>query len=54
MYATLTMGGSNQSHKKIDSSRSWILYQYYNNKVSLSSLNKPDDSRIQTNYLKPV
>ncbi|KAK2818416.1 hypothetical protein FQN49_007923 [Arthroderma sp. PD_2] len=35
MYATLTMGGSNQSHKKIDSSRSWILYQYYNNKAVL-------------------
>lgn len=35
MYATLTMGGSGQSHKKVDSSRSWILYQYYNNKVSV-------------------
>lgn len=34
MYATLTMGGSNQSHKKVDSSRSWILYQYYNSRVS--------------------
>lgn len=34
MYATLSMGGANQSHKKIDSSRSWILYQYYNNRVS--------------------
>ncbi|GAB1199182.1 hypothetical protein APSETT444_008528 [Aspergillus pseudonomiae] len=34
MYATLSMGGSGQSHKKIDSSRSWILYQYYNSRVS--------------------
>ncbi|TKA71871.1 hypothetical protein B0A49_00841 [Cryomyces minteri] len=34
MYATLTMGGSGQSHKKVDESRSWILKQYYsNNKV---------------------
>ncbi|KAF7595324.1 CDP-diacylglycerol-inositol 3-phosphatidyltransferase [Aspergillus hancockii] len=35
MYATLSMGGSSQSHKKIDSSRSWILYQYYNSKTVL-------------------
>lgn len=33
MYATLTMAGSGQSHKKIDQSRSRILYLYYNNKV---------------------
>jgi CDP-diacylglycerol--inositol 3-phosphatidyltransferase len=34
MYATLSMGGSNRSHKSIDESRSWILRQYYsNNKV---------------------
>ena len=33
MYATLTMAGSGQSHKKIDQSRSKILYLYYNNKV---------------------
>lgn len=33
MYATLSMGGSGQSHKKVDSSRSWILYQYYNSRV---------------------
>ncbi|OAL36494.1 hypothetical protein AYO20_04110 [Fonsecaea nubica] len=33
MYATLTMGG--QSHKKVDSSRSWILHLYYTNKVVL-------------------
>ncbi|KAL9089814.1 MAG: hypothetical protein Q9165_005608 [Trypethelium subeluteriae] len=31
MYATLTMGGSGQSHKKIDEGRSWILKQYYSN-----------------------
>ncbi|KNG84783.1 CDP-diacylglycerol-inositol 3-phosphatidyltransferase PIS [Aspergillus nomiae NRRL 13137] len=35
MYATLSMGGSGQSHKKIDSSRSWILYQYYNSRTVL-------------------
>ncbi|ODH13095.1 hypothetical protein ACO22_07608 [Paracoccidioides brasiliensis] len=35
MYATLTMGGSGQSHKKVDSSRSWILHQYYHNKTVL-------------------
>ncbi|KAF2033955.1 hypothetical protein EK21DRAFT_108372 [Setomelanomma holmii] len=34
MYATLSMGGSGQSHKNVDESRSWILKQYYsNNKV---------------------
>lgn len=36
MYATLTMAGSGQSHKKIDQSRSRILYLYYNNKVCVS------------------
>ncbi|KAJ5997841.1 hypothetical protein N7499_005765 [Penicillium canescens] len=35
MYATLSMGGSDQSHKKVDSSRSWILYQYYHSKTVL-------------------
>ncbi|CAE7030804.1 hypothetical protein P3342_006460 [Pyrenophora teres f. teres] len=34
MYATLSMGGSGQSHKNIDENRSWLLKQYYsNNKV---------------------
>lgn len=33
MYATLTMAGSGQSHKKVDQSRSRILHLYYNNKV---------------------
>ncbi|KAI9893304.1 MAG: CDP-diacylglycerol-inositol 3-phosphatidyltransferase [Vezdaea aestivalis] len=34
MFATLTMGGAAQSHKKVDSSRSKILNLYYtNNKV---------------------
>ncbi|KAI9865503.1 MAG: CDP-diacylglycerol-inositol 3-phosphatidyltransferase [Vezdaea acicularis] len=34
MFATLTMGGADQSHKKVDSSRSRILNLYYtNNKV---------------------
>ncbi|KAI9863403.1 MAG: CDP-diacylglycerol-inositol 3-phosphatidyltransferase [Trichoglossum hirsutum] len=34
MYATLAMGGTGQSHKKVDESRSWVLNLYYsNNKV---------------------
>lgn len=33
MYATLSRGGADQSHKKVDSSRSWILHQYYTNRV---------------------
>ncbi|RDL41238.1 Uncharacterized protein BP5553_01217 [Venustampulla echinocandica] len=35
MYATLIMGGSDQSHKKVDKSRSWILNLYYTNKTVL-------------------
>ncbi|KAJ9661525.1 phosphatidylinositol synthase 1 (CDP-alcohol phosphatidyltransferase1) [Neophaeococcomyces mojaviensis] len=35
MYATLTMGGSGQSHKKVDSSRSYILHLYYTNRTVL-------------------
>ncbi|KAK5949639.1 phosphatidylinositol synthase 1 (CDP-alcohol phosphatidyltransferase1) [Knufia fluminis] len=35
MYATLSMGGSGQSHKKVDSSRSWILHLYYTNRTVL-------------------
>ncbi|KAI6413183.1 hypothetical protein MCOR20_003041 [Pyricularia oryzae] len=35
MYTTLAMGGSGQSHKNVDRSRSWILNQYYTNKVVL-------------------
>jgi len=38
MYATLVMGGSGSSHKKIDESRSWILKQYYSNNVRISLL----------------
>jgi len=33
MYATLTMGGSGQSHKKVDEARSWVLKMYYSNNV---------------------
>ena len=33
MYATLTMGGSGHSHKKIDQGRSRLLHLYYANKV---------------------
>ncbi|KAL8834981.1 MAG: hypothetical protein Q9170_003502 [Blastenia crenularia] len=35
MYATLVMGGSEQSHKKIDQSRSRLLHLYYNNRAVL-------------------
>ena len=38
MYATLSMGGSGQSHKKVDPSRNRLLYLYYNNKVDLLPL----------------
>lgn len=40
MYATLTMAGSGQSHKKVDQSRSRILHLYYNNKVRGLESNK--------------
>ena len=33
MYATLTMGGSGQSHKMVDPERSRFLHLYYTNKV---------------------
>jgi CDP-diacylglycerol--inositol 3-phosphatidyltransferase len=35
MYASLKMGGSDTSHKKVDESRSWILHLYYTNRVCL-------------------
>ncbi|CZS89851.1 related to CDP diacylglycerol-inositol 3-phosphatidyltransferase [Rhynchosporium agropyri] len=35
MYATLIMGGSDTSHKKVDKSRSFILNLYYTNKTVL-------------------
>jgi len=35
MYATLSMGGQDQSHKKVDKSRSYILNLYYTNKTVL-------------------
>ncbi|WYZ35912.1 hypothetical protein EsH8_X_000559 [Colletotrichum jinshuiense] len=38
MYATLSMAGSNSSHKNIDESRSKILHLYYTNKVILFTL----------------
>jgi CDP-diacylglycerol--inositol 3-phosphatidyltransferase len=41
MYATLVMGGADTSHKKVDKSRSWILNQYYTNKVGHSRLIAP-------------
>jgi hypothetical protein len=36
MYATLAMGGSAESHKNVDKSRSWLLNLYYTNKVRFS------------------
>lgn len=33
MFATLSMGGTDQSHKSVDASRSWLLNLYYTNKV---------------------
>jgi len=33
MYATLSMGGQDQSHKQVDKKRSWVLNLYYTNKV---------------------
>lgn len=38
MFATLTMAGSGQSHKKVDQSRSWLLHLYYTNKVRTSAV----------------
>lgn len=38
MYATLSMGGSAKSHKDVSASRSWILRQYYSNKVCAHTL----------------
>ncbi|KAF2200179.1 hypothetical protein GQ43DRAFT_418593 [Delitschia confertaspora ATCC 74209] len=38
MYATLSMGGSGQSHKKVDQSRSWLLNMYYSNNKVLFTL----------------
>ena len=33
MYATLSMGGSGESHKNVSAERSWIMNKYYTNKV---------------------
>jgi CDP-diacylglycerol--inositol 3-phosphatidyltransferase len=38
MYATLSMGGSGESHKNVDGGRSWLLHLYYSNKVSWSDM----------------
>lgn len=38
MYATLSMGGSEKSHKDVSASRSWILRQYYSNKVCFPTI----------------
>ncbi|KAI4847739.1 hypothetical protein E4T44_04348 [Aureobasidium sp. EXF-8845] len=38
MYATLSMGGSGESHKNVDRGRTWLLHLYYSNKVVLFTL----------------
>lgn len=49
MYATLIMGGSDTSHKKVDKSRSWILNLYYTNKVRFTPVFLLKKSRKGTN-----
>ena len=47
MYATLAMGGSSQSHKKIEKGRSWVLTMYYSDNVRLASpLSKDSESFV--------
>lgn len=38
MYATLSMGGSELSHKNVDAERSWLLHLYYSNKVGSENM----------------
>lgn len=45
MFATLSMGGSGQSHKNVDESRSWILKMYYSNNVGLLDLQRTGQLR---------
>lgn len=57
MYATLTMAGTGQSHKKVDQSRSRLLHLYYNNKVITAilrakCLNSPRSNRVS--FLRSV
>lgn len=51
MYATLAMGGSGSSHKKVDENRSWILKQYYSNNVR-ARLQLKVDERMLTKLQK--
>jgi len=37
MYATLSMGGSSESHKNVSKERSWIMNLYYTNKVCIAT-----------------
>ena len=55
MFATLTMAGKGQSHKKVDSSRSRILNLYYTNKVwqDLASDTTADRSRPCSSRFAP-
>ena len=47
MYATLSMGGSGQSHKKVDQQRQGrLLYLYYNNKVSGDTEKPPGNHQL--------
>ncbi|KAJ8132521.1 hypothetical protein O1611_g1105 [Lasiodiplodia mahajangana] len=47
MYATLAMGGSAESHKNVDKSRSWLLNLYYTNKL-LKSVGESKAAAIQS------
>lgn len=61
MYASLSMGGG-QSHKKVDSSRSYILHLYYTNRVcilfphsqSRQKLIPTSSSRPSSSYSAPL
>ena len=46
MYATLTMGGSGHSHKKVEKGRSRLLHLYYTNKVGVDPSVAYTDTRL--------
>ena len=54
MYATLSMGGSGQSHKNVDESRSWLLKQYYSNNVRLPSPQPPLPAAKSRDYMANI
>ena len=55
MYATLTMGGGERSHKVVERGRSRILHAYYTNKVStrafITSMRPKDAHSLSQNIL---